>query len=298
VPRESVVTTQDGVRLFVQTVGDGPTAVVVPNGLYFVDHFKHLAAGRTMIFVDPRHGGRSDTVNDPSKLERGIHHNVDDFEAVRRHFKLQNMALIGHSYLAFAAILYAIAHPAHVSRVVLIGPMEPRPGQVYPAHLTNVDDTLRHALAQLAQLRKQADSLDPIEFCRKFWPIVLPIYVVDPRDVPKLKWGWCDLPNQVNFMPHWTRNILPSLLKLNLAPEDLARVTAPVLVIHGRKDRSAPYGGGREWTTMLPNARLATIERAGHAPWIEDPDAVFGALATFLDGGWPERADQVTVVDE
>jgi pimeloyl-ACP methyl ester carboxylesterase len=52
----------------------------------------------------------------------------------------------------------------------------------------------------------------------------------------------------------------------------------PVLVVHGTKDRSAPYGGGRDWAAMLPNARLVTVTNAGHVPWIEKPGEVFDTL--------------------
>jgi len=45
---------------------------------------------------------------------------------------------------------------------------------------------------------------------------------------------------------------------------------------------------------MLPNARLLTVENAAHAPWIEAPDKVFGAIDTFLDGTWPEAAEKLT----
>jgi pimeloyl-ACP methyl ester carboxylesterase len=55
-------------------------------------------------------------------------------------------------------------------------------------------------------------------------------------------------------------------------------------------DRSAPYGGGRDWATILPNARLVTVDNAGHIPWIEKPGEVFDALQTFLDGSWPSTA--------
>jgi len=57
--------------------------------------------------------------------------------------------------------------------------------------------------------------------------------------------------------------------------EDVQKAQAAVLTIHGMKDRSAPYGGGREWAMMLPNARLVSVEKAGHAPWVEAPELVF-----------------------
>jgi pimeloyl-ACP methyl ester carboxylesterase len=87
--------------------------------------------------------------------------------------------------------------------------------------------------------------------------------------------------------------VLPSIQTLNLTDADYARATAPVLAIHGRGDRSSPYGGGREWAIRLPNARLVTIANAAHVPWIEDPDTVFDAIGTFLDGAWPASAERV-----
>jgi len=71
---------------------------------------------------------------------------------------------------------------------------------------------------------------------------------------------------------------------LKLTEEEIAKATAPVLAIHGRKDRSSSYGGGRDWALRLPNARLVTIDHAAHVPWIEDPATVFGAIETFLGG--------------
>ena len=72
---------------------------------------------------------------------------------------------------------------------------------------------------------------------------------------------------------------------------------SPVLTIHGKKDRQGPYGRGREWALMLPNARLITVENAAHVPWIEAPEMVFGAIETFLDGKWPEAAEEVKSLD-
>ena len=72
---------------------------------------------------------------------------------------------------------------------------------------------------------------------------------------------------------------------------------APVLTIHGRRDRQGPYGGGREWAMTLPDARLVTIDIAAHVPWIEARERVFGSIETFLDGAWPEAAEKVKSLD-
>ena len=291
---EGLVTTEAGIRLYFQKVGDGARTVLFPNGIVEADDFAYLADGRTLIFYDVRNRGRSDTVSDPAQLERGILHDVEDIEAVRRHFGLDRVDLIGHSYMGLTVILYALTYAAQVNRVLQLSPMEPYPGKAYPAELTGVDDTLRAFFARMAELQNEWMSLDPEAFCRKFWTALSVIYVVNPEDAGKIdKWSRCHLANERNFLTQWTQHILPSVQRLNLAPEMLSQVTAPVLIVHGTKDRSAAYGGARDWAMALPNARLITVKDACHAPWVEAPEQVFAQIRTFLDGAWPESAQKV-----
>ena len=290
---EGRLVTDDGVRLFFVIRGDGPQKVLIPNGMHLLDDFEPLLPGRTLIFYDVRNRGRSDQVQDGGELLGGIPRDAFDLEAVRRHFGLDEVQLIGHSYMGLMVILYAMRYPAHVDRIVQIGPMEPEPGKAYPAHLTGADATLGAVMAELGQLQKERGSTDPEEFCQKAWLVLRRIYVVDPKDAHRTNWGRCDLPNERNFMKYWNDVVLPSIRSLDFRGEALARVEVPVLTVHGRKDRSAPYGGGREWALRLPNARLVTVEDAGHAPWIEAPQTAFGAIRAFLDGQWPEAAQEV-----
>jgi pimeloyl-ACP methyl ester carboxylesterase len=294
---EGHLTTAHGVRLYFQTLGSGPQTVVIPNGFHLLDDFKRLADGRTLIFYDLRNRGRSDEVTDASKLKRGIHNDVDDLEAVRRHFGIGKLDLIGHSYMGLMVALYAMKHPDQVHRVVQVGPMQPFQAKQYPAHLMGGDTTRQEVFARLAELQKERASDEPEERCRKFWSVLRLLYVTNPADADRIDWGRCHLPNERNFLKYWTGSILPSIQTLDLAPGEIAKVTAPVLTIHGTRDRSAPYGGGREWALLLPNARLVTVENAGHAPWVEAPESVFGAIEAFLDGGWPEAARKVGSVD-
>jgi proline iminopeptidase len=294
---DAYVTTEGGVRLFVQKLGNSPNAVLLPNRIYLFDAFKAFADTHTLIFCDPRNRGRSDQINDPSQLERGIHHDVSDLDAIRRHFGFARVDLIGHSYTAVTVVLYAMTYPDHVGRVVQIGSMGPEYAKVYPEHLTNEDATLGRVLARLGELQEGRHLYGTKEYCRKFWAALRELYVFDPADANKLPWEPCDFPNELNFMKPWTEHVLPSIQKLNLTAEQISAVKAPVLVIHGRKDRSGSYGGGRDWALRLPDARLVTVENAAHVPWIEAPERVFGAVETFLGGAWPETAEKVEVLD-
>jgi pimeloyl-ACP methyl ester carboxylesterase len=292
-PSEGHLTTDDGVRLFFRRVGTGSPVVIVPNGIHLCDDFEPLADTRTLIFFDLRNRGRSDRVSDAARLSRGVQHDVEDIEAVRRHAGAGPVAVIGHSYVGLTVVLYAMRYPDHADRIVQLGPIQPHYGKQYPAHLMCADATLKDVLAGLAALEKERSSLDPTAFCRKFWSLLRVLYVANPADADKIKWDRCDLPNERTFMAHWLQNIVPSLQALNLTAEAVAMVKAPVLIIHGTKDRSAPYGGGREWASTLPDARLVTVEESAHGPWIEAPALVFDSLKIFLDGAWPEAAERV-----
>ena len=126
-------------------------------------------------------------------------------------------------------------------------------------------------------------ALAPEEFCAKFWTLLRLLYVFNPDDADKIQhWKSCHLPTELNVMPYWMGSLMPSIQSLNFTSEGLAKVQALVLSVHGTKDRSAPYGGGREWALILPNARLLTIDNVAHAPWIEAPEKVLGPIKTFL----------------
>jgi pimeloyl-ACP methyl ester carboxylesterase len=292
-PNEGYVRTDDGVRLYVLKRGSGEQHVLVPNGLYLWEDFEPLAVGRTLVFFDLRNRGRSDAVADAARLQRGIHNDVDDLDAVRRDLGVDRVDLIGHSYVGMTVALYAMKYTKHASRVVQIGASAPDQRKEYPPELANADDTLRRVLAQLAELQKERKSCDPVAFCERFWSVLAPIFVADPAHAARIHWGRCDLPNERGFMKYNTGSLLPSIRAVALTAADLAHVVTPVLTVHGRLDRSAPYGGGRDWARLLPNARLLTVEKAAHAPWIEAPGITLGGIATFLDGGWPQAAETV-----
>jgi pimeloyl-ACP methyl ester carboxylesterase len=291
---EGYITTDDEVRLYYQKVGSGSQTVIIPNGIYLLEDFMRFADGRTLIFYDVRNRGRSDSISDVSKLTRGVLQDVDDLDAVRRHFGIDRIDLIGHSYVGMTVGLYAMQHPDRVNRMVQIGPVQPDAVKKYPPDLAYADEVGPAVFSKLGQMQKEGMTGTPEEICRKFWAVLAALYVVDPADVEKVNWGRCDLTNESGFMRYWMGFLQPSIQKLQVSQEDAARMKAPVLVVHGTKDRNAAYGGGTDWALLWADARLLTVEDAAHVPWIEEPELVLGSISTFLEGAWPEEARRVT----
>lgn len=62
-------------------------------------------------------------------------------------------------------------------------------------------------------------------------------------------------------------------------------VTAPTLLLRGESDGlvTAEYIG--RYARLLPNAQLATIGAAGHAPHVEQPEAFARTALRFLETG-------------
>ena len=128
-----------GVRLFYRMVGTGGDTVVVLHGGpgftmdYFADDLSPLAQRHTLIFYDQRGSGRSSLVSDSASLD--AQRFGDDLEVVRRHFGITRVTLLGHSWGAAVAALFAIRYPERVQRLLLVGPI--------PARRAGVVETFR-----------------------------------------------------------------------------------------------------------------------------------------------------------
>jgi pimeloyl-ACP methyl ester carboxylesterase len=87
--------------------------VLIPNGPYLLEDFENLALDRPVIAFDLRNRARSDRMTEASKLEQGLHHDVEELEAVRRQFGVDRIDVIGHSYVGVTVILYGMKYPTH-----------------------------------------------------------------------------------------------------------------------------------------------------------------------------------------
>jgi pimeloyl-ACP methyl ester carboxylesterase len=64
-------------------------------------------------------------------------------------------------------------------------------------------------------------------------------------------------------------------------PALLQGVRTPTLVVCGGADTVVPLDCGRQYAELLPHARLEVIEDAGHALFLEEPDALARLIADF-----------------
>ncbi|MDX6628489.1 MAG: hypothetical protein QOH00_735 [Gaiellales bacterium] len=70
-----------------------------------------------------------------------------------------------------------------------------------------------------------------------------------------------------------------------LPDERLARITQPVLLVWGDRDRVIPAAHAEHARATIADVEVEVIPNAGHAPHVEQPAAFTAILARFLAGG-------------
>jgi pimeloyl-ACP methyl ester carboxylesterase len=294
--REGHVTADDGARLYYRVVGSGRPVVLVPGALFLEHDFARLGRGGTIVFYDMRNRGHSDAVTDSTHIS--IQDDVRDLEAVRRHVGAERVSLVGWSYLGMMVMRYAAEHPERVERVIQIGPLARKFRTPFPDSLVAHDSVPVPDSGSTAALARERvaglPARDPRAYCELDYRVNRVRLVSTPRladRVPNL----CAMSNEWPTALQRHVTLLFTTIALNDPPgwERYAELHIPVLTIHGTQDRNAAYGGGREWVSHLPHARLLTVRGAAHMPWLEAPDVVFPAIEQFLRGVWPPDAAPV-----
>lgn len=278
---EGYVTTADGAKLFYRKAGERGITIIAPLDSVLHDDLKQFADLGTVITYDLRNRGRSSREADVNKLT--IEQDVKDLEAIRAHFKVDRFVPIGFSYLGKAVVMYAMQYPQHVARIVQLGPAAMGVQTIPPPNFAELG-----VPAETLQRWQSADRNAPKEFCEAQWEALKYLFVGDPKFVTRF-----DVKAACAHENEWPLNLGKHAaahsfgLKTVLPADEVKKVTQPVLIVHGTKDRNAPFDGAVEWRKTLPNARLMRIDGAAHMMWGDDPVLTWGTVRQFLRGETP-----------
>lgn len=284
----------DGAVLTYSVAGSGSDTVIVLEGTPGLSSqvLRHALAplqeDRAVVYYDMRARGESPMVD--GAASPSLHGDIDDLEALRAHLKLSRMALIGHYYGAAVATFYARRHPARVTRLALLGPIQPKASN---SHELSLWSTRQPAdlNAHFEATRERQDSLDPAAFCRAHWPRFLEPVWVDDDAVRSAHADDVCAPGRVQLASY--RSARDSLLvSLNREGwehwlDSMPGVPQPALVVGGSTDPVRRFLF-RWWAFALADGRVLLLDHAESTfPWVARPAEVKRAIGTFLDGGWP-----------
>ncbi len=273
---------RDGFALHYRTEGSGTPIVFLSGGPGLdVDYMKAAAAlfpsTYQRVFLEQRGTGRSR----PASLSAGnvtLSLVVGDVEALRTALNVERLILVGHSWGGMLAMAYAASYPDNVDRLILISSGGPTTeffgwfGDNLNARLRPEDIEARDRWVEAARRGSDPDKAD-IEIIKATTPAF-----------------FFDRAKGLAFAaatPAGSHNkdlsgLLFADLQKNYDVRDgLRRLRRPVLILHGHQD---PIGDKvpEDIHALVPSATLRYLNRCGHFPWIEQPEATRALLTEFL----------------
>ncbi|HEV2750929.1 MAG TPA: alpha/beta fold hydrolase [Gemmatimonadales bacterium] len=272
----------NGVRLYTRRVGDGPPVVVLHGGPgahhdYLLPQYDRLAEARALLYYDQRGGGRSPVSRD---VAVGWREHVADLEALRDHWRLDRLTLLGYSWGGLLAVLYALEHPERIARLALVA--------AAPVTAAWRDEFERRFAARMAQpwiARSRAElaalglaKTDPERYRRIAFALSVAGYFRDPSRAREM--------TPFRVTERTRRAVWDSLGDYDLRAriqQTFPNGTAPrSLLVHGIYD-PMPIEAARETAALLSTGviELAT----GHAPHVEATEEFVRALDEFLPRG-------------
>ena len=265
-----------GVELYECRSGSGPEVIVLHGGPgaqhdYLLPGFDTLATGRTLVYYDQRGGGRSPVGRD---VPVGWRDHVDDLEALRDVWGLQQLDLCGYSWGALLAMLYAITYPARVASLALVSPAPAarRERDVFEQNLARRNATPELIAARAELQASGLRSRDLPQFNQRLFELAVSGYFHEPARARELT------PFRITGRTQqavW--NSLGSDFDIRPA---LERLQLPALVVHGDDD-PIPVASA-EATAEALRAPIRILSRCGHVPYVEAPGEFLAALDPFL----------------
>jgi len=230
-----------------------------------------LADRHHVIAYDQRGCGESGVpdVEQPLALSR----HVDDIHAVQNALGLTRPTILAHSFGTVLAILFAVRHPAGLSRLILVGGAPTREFQ--EGYRSAIREELpADARERLAELQ-QAEMTDDV--FRERFRIALPLYF-SRRVSDAERDAFVDA---LSFSARVNRAIAAGLQEYDLTPA-LPNVRAPTLVLYGEGDRVVQPRYQIQFRGKLLTARFVAFQESGHFPFIEEPDAFAQVVHYFV----------------
>lgn len=185
------------------------------------------------------------------------------FEFWRSYIK-KPMVLVGASLGGATAIDFTLEHPEAVSKLVLINAQGYAEGTGKMATIPKVFAYAAVSVLKSFVLRTYANI---IIYHQIKWGVI-----IDQMHVGRLH---C-------FMPGWADASVDFMLSggYNLASR-IPEVTKETLIIWGEQDRIISKDTPQRFKDDLPNGRLAFVNKCGHLPHAEKPEAVAALIAEF-----------------
>ena len=198
------------------------------------------------------------------------------------------VVLVGNSMGGLVSLLHAARHPENVSGVVLVDPALPVVPGFHPDPLVTTTFFL-YAVPRVGErfMERRRQAASPRELVMQ----VLNMCCVDPSLVPEeliqssvaLATRRAEMSGLDAAFLSAARSIMLFNANALRAWTATRRVSAPVLLLHGEKDRLVPVRSARVAARYNRHWQFEEIMGVGHVPQLEAPDLVAEHVLSWLD---------------
>lgn len=282
-PRASGFTTTTPVPLYWAEYGDpaAPAVLLLHGGPgashdYLLPQMLELAHAHRVVTYDQRGGGRSR--HDTDRGEIGWRDHVADLALVARERRISPLVVVGYSWGALLALLHATEAaggrmPESPARLALVdpAPLNRRWRDAFEAEFARRQTSPVMAALRAELARSSLRERDPEAYRHRLFELSVAGYFADPQRARDL--------TPFRIVGRVQQSVWSSLGDYDLVPI-LPTVRVPALFFHGRQD-PIPLDSSQAGARAL-GAECIVIEDCGHVPYVEQPDALFPPLLSFL----------------
>lgn len=255
------VTVESGVKLFVEDINRGGRKTIVFLHGWPLNHkqFEYQLnvlpyMGYRCIGIDWRGFGKSDKPKSGYSFDRL----ADDIRAVVDDLQLQNIILVGHSTGGAIGIRYMSRHKGlGVSKLVLVAAAAP---------VGFTKETADNFLTLVSNDRP------------KMMQEVTDNFFFQYITIPFSKW-FIQLGLEA---ASWSTAAIIRTLRDEKLYEDLPKIYAPTLIVHGIHDKVIPFSQAHELNQRIRKSQLVPFYYSGHGSFWEERDKFNQLLSEFV----------------
>jgi proline iminopeptidase len=274
----------NGFKIHYEVHGSGPVLMTVPNswGLSVEGlraFYRPLEDKLTLVYFDPRGIGRSDPIREDADM--GPDAVRADFDALRRHLGLEQVAAIGWSNGASNLILLAAEQPETISHAIFLH------GTVrfLPEDAATIDAERFGALfgafaafqQEMAANPEMPDEERDAKSKRLMTEVWFPQVTADPASAQTTLPALFADADFSYAHSQYTQSVWPTFDEV----DRLASIQARSLVIAGSHDM-LPLDNAKLIHDGLPDSTWAVFEQSGHFAPVEEPQKFREEVLRFL----------------
>lgn len=273
-----------GGQLWTARQGRGPALICCHGGPGLWDYLAPVAAMvddlATVYRYDQRDCGLSS-----GGLPYDLATALADLEALRKHWNVERWIVLGHSWGATLALMYALQYPERVQSIVYMAGVGIDPAWNAAYHANEERLVSEQDKQRINALRTQLDHVtgaeyDRIEreYCRLTWSYDLADRDLAQSVLPLMFREGVHINYKVNReLWHNARGIVES----EETRKQVESLQVPALIMHGEAD-PRPVRFAQGLSRILPHAQFIALSNVGHDIWLEAPEQVREALRAFL----------------